>query len=209
MNVRTRSIVAVLGILPVWAICGGSGSSADAAERQAPGRIGKPAPDFALKDVNGKEYKLADYKGKVVVLEWTNHRCPVVNGYHKEGAMKKTLAKFAGKPVAWLAVDSSSFCQDKIDKIKEWAVENKVEYPILLDAPGRVGRAFGAKTTPHMFVIDQKGILAYKGALDDDPMGTKESARNYVDEAITALLNGSTVATSKTKPVGCSVKYAK
>lgn len=172
--------------------------------------IGKPAPAFALKDVNGKEHKLADYKGKVVVLEWTNHQCPVVNFYHKKNATTKTFEMFKGKPVVWLAIDSSHFCADKTEEIKKWAEAGKLNYPILLDAPGVVGRQYSAKTTPHMFVIDQKGNLAYMGSFDDDnKMENKENARNYVAEAITSLLDGSTVAMATTKSFGCGVKYKK
>jgi len=198
--------------VPVWADCGFCGSGGEKKAQlqghdHAHGEIGKPAPDFALKDVDGKEYKLADFKDKVVVLEWTNYQCPVVNGYHKNKSMRNTLGKFEDKPVAWLAIDSSHFCAEKVDDIKKWSKEIDVEYPILLDAPGQVGHQYGAKTTPHMFVIDQKGVLAYSGALDDDPTGDKDNKRNYVEEAVTALLDGSAVATARTKPVGCSVKY--
>lgn len=171
--------------------------------------IGKPAPDFALKGVDGKEYKLADFLGKVVVLEWTNHECPVVGRYYSSKTMTATHEAFEGEPVVWLAIDSSNFCADKVDSIKKWAADKGVTYPILLDAPGEVGNMYGAKTTPHMFVIDQKGVLAYMGSLDDDKKGDKEDPRNYVEEAVAVLLDGSTVAMTETKPFGSSVKYKK
>ena len=118
------------------------------------------------------------------------------------------LAKFKGKPVVWLAIDSSHFAGEKVADIKSWSAKNEVSYPILLDADGKVGHAYAAKTTPHMFVIDAKGLLAYSGALDNNAYGDKEEGvRNYVEEAVTALLKGSTVATATTKPYGCSVKY--
>jgi len=181
-----------------------------AAPATAGAEIGKPAPAFALKGIDGKEYKLADLKDKVVVLEWTNHECPVVNTYHTAGTMMNTFKKFAGKPVVWLAIDSSSFAADKSEAIKKWAAEKKVEYPILLDAPGTIGKAYGAKTTPHIFIIDQKGTLAYMGAPDSqNEEKDQEKVRNYVEEAVTALLSGSTVATAQTKPYGCTVKYKK
>jgi peroxiredoxin len=197
---------------PAWADCGfcgtggGEGKHAEG-HAHAHAEIGKPAPDFALKDIHGKEYKLADLKGNVVVLEWINHECPVTNRYCKAGVMKNTLARFKGKPVVWLAVDSSHFSQQKIEAIRKWVGQNEVNYPLLLDAPGTVGHAYGAKTTPHMFVIDQKGILAYQGAPDDDAYGNKGKKRNYVEQAVTALLNGSTVAKAVTKSFGCPVKY--
>ena len=121
--------------------------------------------------------------------------------------MSNTLATFKDKPVTWIAIDSSNFCEDKVADIRTWAKEQKIEYPILLDAAGKVGHAYGAKTTPHVFVIDQKGVLAYRGAINDDPYATKDKKRNYVEEAVNALLNGSTVATTSTKPYGCTVKY--
>lgn len=217
MKLDARWIVAAavsMFAVPVWAHCGHCGSGGSEAEHahgeaHAHAEVGKPAPDFALKDVDGKKHTLADLKGKVVVLEWINHECPVTNRYHAGGAMKNTLAKFAGKPVEWFGIDSSHFCAEKVDSIRKWAQANKVSYPLLLDAPGTVGHAYQAKTTPHMFVIDQKGVLAYMGAPDDDPYGNKDKKRNYVEEAVTSLLNGSTVAKTVTKSFGCSVKYKK
>ena len=169
--------------------------------------VGQPAPQFSLKGVDGKEYKLADLKGKVVVLEWSNHQCPVCNRHVRAKTAENVMKKFEGKPVVWLGIDSSKTCDQNAEKIKNWAAKAEIGYPILLDAPGIVGRKYGAKTTPHMFVIDQKGILVYMGAMDDDPTGTSEVKRNYVEEAIRALLAGSSVPTTRTKPYGCSVKY--
>jgi len=225
MRIRGSWIMAIVAAatMPTWAHCGhcGEGEGSKTSHGEAPhghdqehgqttAAIGSPAPDFALKGIDGMEYKLSDYKGKVVVLEWTNHMCPFVKRHQGEKkSMQKTFAMFSGKPVVWLAVDSSNYCEDKIDGITAWVKENDIEYPILLDAPGKVGHLYGATNTPHMFVIDQKGILAYKGALDDDAYGDKDSPRNYVEEAVTALLNGSTVATTTSKLYGCSVKYKK
>ena len=169
--------------------------------------VGQPAPQFSLKGVDGKEYKLADLKGKVVVLEWSNHKCPVCNRHVRAKTAENVMKKFEGKPVVWLGIDSSKMCDQNAEKIKNWAAKAEIGYPILLDAPGIVGKKYGAKTTPHMFVIDQKGILVYMGAMDDDPTGTSEVKRNYVEEAIRALLTGSSVPTTRTKPYGCSVKY--
>lgn len=170
--------------------------------------IGKPAPDFALKDLEGKDVKLADFKGKVVVLEWINHECPVVNRVHAAHTMTDTLDKFKGKPVVWLAINSSSFIGEKAAEAKKWMEEKKITYPMLLDADGKVGKAYGATNTPHMFVIDQKGNLAYAGAIDNEPTTEdKAQVRNYVGEAVTSLLAGSTVATPETKAYGCTVKY--
>ena len=219
---------AVMAIaVPAWAHCGFCGSGGQAEEKgttdktghaahdegshdHAHAEIGKPAPEFSLTGGDGKTYKLSDFKGRVVVLEWINHECPVVNRCHDSDLMSETMAKFESKPVTWVAIDSSHFCEDKVEGIRAWAKKQGIEYPVLLDANGAVGHAYDAKTTPHMFVIDQKGTLAYSGALNDDAYGSKgEDARNYVAEAITSLLDGSAVATSSTKPYGCSVKYKK
>lgn len=194
-------LTAVLALL-------GSPLLAHAGEGKEQAALGQPAPNFTLKGIDGKEYKLSDMKGKIVVLEWTNHECPFVKrAQGKTKVMQKTVAKFEGKPVVWMAVNSSHFCEDKADGIRDWVKENDINYPYLLDASGEVGKMYGAKTTPHMFVIDQKGNLAYMGAIDNDPMGENDNPTNYVDEAVTALLNGSTVATPETKSYGCSVKY--
>lgn len=211
MTMRTSWMAAIvmMAAVPVWAHCGfcGKDGAKESEHKHGHAEIGKPAPDFSLTSADGKDYKLSDLKGKVVVLEWTNHECPVVNRFHKSKIMSTTLASFKDKPVAWVAIDSSHFCEDKVAAIRAWAKEQKVEYPILLDAAGKVGHAYGAKTTPHVFIIDQKGVLAYMGAVNDDPYGTKDKNRNYIEEVVNALLNGSTVATTSTKPVGCSVKY--
>jgi peroxiredoxin len=172
--------------------------------------IGQAAPDFLLKDLSGKEHRLSDYKGKIVVLEWTNHQCPFVMRHQGTlKTMQSTYAKHKDKGVVWLAVNSSHFCEKEAGNIRKWAKEQGIDFPILLDASGEVGRRYGAKTTPDMFVIDRQGLLAYSGAIDDDPRGRKNSRRNYVDETLGALLNGSTVAMARTQPYGCSVKYKK
>ncbi len=194
--------------LPAGAHCGSCGTGAKKGdESHAHVELGKPAPDFALKDLSGNQHKLSDYKGKVVVLEWINHTCPVVNRCHAGKVMEQTAAQFEGKPVVWLAIDSSYFAEQKASETREWARKQGIDYPVLLDASGKVGHLYDAKTTPHMFVIDKNGVLAYTGAIDDDPYGNKANKRNYVDEAVSALLSGSAVATAKTKSYGCSVKY--
>jgi len=204
--------VLVLAV-PAWAHCGKCGVGEKGASEEGHAghqhaEVGAPAPDFTLPGADGKEYKLADYKGKVVVLEWTNHTCPFVQRHQgQKKTMQKTLAKFEGKDVVWLAMDSNHFCVEKKDGVLAWSKQNDITYPTLLDPEGKVGHLYGAKTTPHMFVIDAKGVLAYAGAIDDDKYGDKESARNYVEEAVTSLLNGSTVAVARTDSYGCSVKY--
>jgi peroxiredoxin len=167
--------------------------------------IGKPAPNFNLKDVNGKEVKLADYKDKVVVLEWSSANCPVCKRHATGGTASKVMGNFKDKPVVWVNVDSTG--DAKAEDCKKFATDNKLG-TYLMDPTGATGKAYGAKTTPHIFVIDQKGNLAYMGAIDDDKDGSKgDKAKSYVKDAIDAVLKGSTVATSTTDPYGCSVKY--
>lgn len=167
--------------------------------------IGKPAPDFKLKDVDGKDVKLADYKGKVVVLEWANVGCPVCQRHAKGETASKVMGNFKDKPVVWINIDSTG--DAKPEDCKKFATANKLG-TYLMDPTGATGKAYGAKTTPHCFVIDQKGNLAYMGAIDDDNDGIKgDKAKSYVKDAIDAVLKGSTVATATTDPYGCSVKY--
>ena len=170
--------------------------------------IGKPAPDFKLKDVDGKDQSLAGYKGKVVVLEWSNSECPFCARHAKDKTAEKTLAGFKDKGVVWLNMDSNFGSETKIDAIKKFSKDNGLTAAWVLDPTGATGKAYGAKTTPHVFVIDQKGNLAYMGAMDDDKDGSKgDKANNYVKEAVDAVLKGSTVATATTDPYGCTVKY--
>ena len=167
--------------------------------------VGKPAPDFSIKDVNGKDVKLADFKGKVVVLEWSNSNCPVCQRHAKGGTAAKVMGNFKDKPVVWVNVDSTG--DAKSDDCKKFATDNKLT-TYLMDPTGATGKAYGAKTTPHCYVIDKDGKLAYMGAMDDDKDGSNgDKAKNYVKEAVDAVLKGSTVATATTDPYGCTVKY--
>jgi len=176
--------------------------------------VGKPAPDFELKDISGKTHKLSDHKGEVVVLEWTNFQCPFVVRHQKtEQTMQKVFKKFKDKDVVWLAVDSTRpdfHTGHTNEDIREWINSDEVSlpYPVLRDAEGHVGHIYGAKTTPHMFVIDKEGVLVYAGAIDDDREGSKDNPRNFVEAAVTAALEGSTVEVSHFPQYGCSVKYA-
>ena len=186
--------VALAVMLPVAAL------AADTAQ------VGKPAPAFTLKDETGKEHSLAQYKGKVVVLEWTNPECPFVQRHYTADTMATTLKGFDAKKVVWLAVDSTS--SNTPDKSAAWKKTEGFTYPVLQDASGTVGKSFGAKTTPHMYVIDEQGVVRYAGAIDDDPRGNKkEGTTNYVKTAVDALLSGKPVPASTTEPYGCSVKY--
>ncbi|HEY0092787.1 MAG TPA: thioredoxin family protein [Archangium sp.] len=186
--------VALAVMLPVVAL------AADTAQ------VGKPAPAFTLKDEAGKEHSLSQYKGKVVVLEWTNPGCPFVQRHYTADTMQKTFSGLDAKKVVWLAVDSTA--SNTPEKSAAWKKTEGFAYPVLQDASGTVGKAYGAKTTPHMYVIDEQGVVRYAGAIDDDPRGNKkEGTTNHVKTAVEALLGGKPVPASTTEPYGCSVKY--
>ncbi|MCG3127669.1 MAG: Thiol-disulfide oxidoreductase ResA [Phycisphaerae bacterium] len=160
-------------------------------------KVGQPAPEFALKDCCGKDVKLSDYKGKIVVLEWINRECPVSKKLLP--VMKETQAKYASKGVIWLPIDSTH--GHKAEDNHAYVKDNGLPYNILCDGDGAAGHTYGARTTPHMFIIGKDGKVAYAGAIDD------QKSRNYVSEALESLLAGKAVEVSSTQPYGCSVKY--
>lgn len=167
--------------------------------------IGKPAPDFSLKDEAGKQHALKDYRGKIVVLEWTNSKCPFVQHHYEKGTMKTLAARFSSKDVVWLAVNSTHSNQPSDSKA--WTTKWSLQYPTLQDASGTVGKLYDAQTTPHMYVIDKEGIVRYAGAIDNDPEDSNPKRTNYIDNAVSAVLAGKAPDPSETKPYGCSVKY--
>lgn len=174
----------------------------------ADAEIGKAAPDFSVTDVNGKAHKLSDYKGKIVVLESYNLDCPYVANHYKTGAMQELQASLTGKDVVWLTVNSS---YKDGDKAKKEIADQKIKASgVIHDPAGRIGKTYGFKTTPHMVVIDKDGKVAYNGAIDDkaETEGDPRTAKNYVKEAVGKLQAGQSVATPKTKPYGCGVKYS-
>ena len=177
--------------------------------------VGKTAPDFTLKDLEGREVSLASFRGKVVVLEWFNPGCPFVKASHNKGSLKGTAKKHAANGVVWLAVNSSAQGKQGFEPSvnRDAAKAFGLEHPILRDETGVVGRAYGATNTPNMFVIDKNGVLVYAGAIDNSPDGegeapTSGSLVNYVDAALEDLTAGRAVKTPVTKPYGCGVKYA-
>lgn len=173
----------------------------------APAAIGQPAPTFSLQDQNGKIVSLADFAGKIVVLEWVNPNCPFVKRHYQAKTMSTLADEFAGKGVAWVAINSTKDATNDFNKA--WVSQNSLAYPILNDSAGTVGHAYGAKTTPDMFIINKDGILVYSGGIDNDPDGDKGSAKvNYVNKALSELTAGETVSMPQTKSYGCSVKYA-
>jgi peroxiredoxin len=171
---------------------------------------GKKAPAFTLNTFDDKEISLSDYRGKIVVLEWLNFECPYV--MHHYGKATNTMVKLANKykssNVVWLAINSTSHITPKANI--EFTRKYKLPFPILDDRSGKVGHAYGAKTTPHMYIITPRGNIVYEGAIDNSPLGRKkEGVINYVDKALAELTAGKAVTTSNTKPYGCSVKYPK
>jgi peroxiredoxin len=189
------------------------------AQAQSPlqqAKVGAAAPDFELGDLDGNKIKLASYRGSVVVLEWFNPECPFVKKSHTKGSLVDTAARHTKEGVVWLAINSGAPGKQGagIEKNREGRETYKMTHPILLDEDGRVGKAYGAAHTPHMFVIDAKGTLVYRGAIDNSPDAEGESASggklvNYVDSALAELAAGKTPSVSETEAYGCSVKYAK
>lgn len=178
-------------------------------------QVGKPAPEFTATDSNGKSHKLSDFKGKTVVLEWTNPDCPYVQKHYTSGNMQALQADATKDGVVWLSINSGAPGKqghmDGAGANRSVAATKARQTAYLLDANGQVGKLYSARTTPHMFVIDPKGTLAYMGGIDSnssaDPATIKTST-NYVKAALADLKAGKPVKTATSQPYGCSVKYA-
>lgn len=187
---------------------------APTAQANAAAIVGKPAPAFDAVDVDGKLVQLDAFKGKYVVLEWVNFDCPFVGKHYGSGNMQELQKKFTEKGVVWLSICSSApGKQGHVtgDEAKELIAEREaVPTRFLLDPKGIVGKRYGAKTTPHIFVINPKGILVYNGAIDDRPSTKRadiKDAKNYLTAALESSLAGDKVEIVATQPYGCSVKY--
>lgn len=189
-------------------------AAAIAAPAAAAPVLGQPAPAFQAVDASGKTRSLSEFRGKTVVLEWTNNGCPYVQKHYNAGAMQGLQAQAARDGMVWLTVVSSApGMQGHLTgpQAKAWKAEAKAaSTDILLDPEGTVGRAYDAKTTPHMYVVDKAGKLVYMGGIDDrassDP-ATLKGATNYVAAALADVKAGRAVAQAATRPYGCSVKY--
>jgi peroxiredoxin len=195
----------------------GSATVSNAAPALAPAvaATGSVAPDFTLPDTEGHPVHLADFKGKVVVLEWFNPHCPFVNNAHTKGSLKDAAKRHAAEGVVWLGINSSAKGKqgNGADATREGKAKFGLDHPILLDESGDVGRSYGATNTPHIFVIDKSGTLVYSGAVDNSPDGEGESPTggklvSYVDTTLADIAAGRPVAIPSTKAYGCSVKYA-
>jgi peroxiredoxin len=176
---------------------------------------GKAAPDFTARDTAGKEVQLSSYRGKTVVLEWTNHLCPYTVKHYATDNMQALQRDATKDGVVWLTIVSSSRGTqgyvEGLEADKLTADRKASPTAFLLDPDGKVGHLYEAKTTPHMFVIDKDGKLAYMGAIDDTPTANHsdvKGARNYVREALAAVKAGQPVKTASTRPYGCTVKYS-
>ncbi|MGH8017574.1 MAG: thioredoxin family protein [Opitutaceae bacterium] len=186
-----------------------------AAFAQAAAVVGKPAPDFTLKDSKGKNHSLADYEGKLVVLEWVNHGCPYVKKHYNSKNIPNLQETYTNDGVVWLTICSSAPGDQGHGTPAEWEAMIKKHdmnsTAVLLDETGTVGKAYGAKTTPHMYVIDKKGMLRYNGAIDSKAttdIADLETADNYVKLAIAAIEEGKPVGETTTRPYGCGIKYS-
>ncbi len=175
---------------------------------------GETAPEFSLVDINGKAQKLSDYRGKYVVLEWFNSECPFVQKHYESGNMQALQAKYTQKGVVWLGINSTSTKHSNYRDparsqaiLKEW---KSAPTAFVLDPDGKVGKQYGARTTPHMYVVDPNGSLVYVGGIDNKPSTSRRdiaTARNHVAVALDESLGGKPVGTPSATPYGCSVKY--
>lgn len=182
---------------------------------QAAAEIGQPAPAFTAPGADGKPISLAAFKGKTVVLEWTNHECPFVGKHYESGNIPQLQKEATAKGVVWLQVISSGPGKqghvEGASAIKINAFRNAAPSGIVLDPDGKIGKLYGAQSTPHLFIVDAAGQLVYKGGIDSIPSTRKEDiakADNYVKLALADLAAGRPVAHPSTKPYGCGVKYA-
>lgn len=199
---KNHGWIAVSALAAVCLLTGAAGAHAVS--------VGEPAPAFTLTDLEGETHSLAALEGKVVVLEWVNPECPFSDRHAREKTMTALAAEHGD--VVWLGINSTNPEHANYLEPAEhrrWAADNGIDYAILYDPTGEVGHAYDAKTTPHMFIVDEQGKIAYDGAIDDDPPGRKAAAErtNYVDRGLDAHGAGKAVDPASTKPYGCSVKY--
>lgn len=206
LKITAALFVLAAGLFFLWA-----GESSYAAEPE----IGKPAPDFEFTDVEGESWSLSGLEGKYVVLEWFNHGCPFVGKHYGSGKMQELQKKYGGQEeVVWIAINSTSDGHGDYrtpEQSKEDAAANgtSAEY-IVLDPEGEIGKMYGAKTTPHIYIINPERKLIYMGAADSiksTDEGDIPKATNYIDVTLTEAMAGEAVSEPETKPYGCSVKY--
>jgi peroxiredoxin len=203
MNMKTKLLLSALACLTSTALF-----AADSPP------VGSAAPDFSVSDSKGKTQSVSQYKGKYVVLEWFNPECPFVKKHYGGGNMQKLQEEFTGKGVVWLSIDSAApgkegnlTPEQAEKKMTEWKTHSTA---LLLDPEGNAGKTYGAKNTPHMFVINPEGKIIYEGAIDSKATPNPAdipSSTNYVKAALDEAMAGKTVSTPSSRPYGCSVKY--
>jgi len=203
-SIRVCTLLAVVVVL---------GGAATGVEGDGP-RVGKPAPDFVGTDSYGKTVALKDLRGRTVVLEWSNHQCPFVGKHYRSGNMQALQKEAAGQGVVWLTILSSApGTQGSVTAAEANELTRSrgaAPAAVVLDPAGTIGRAYDARTTPHMFVIDGAGTLVFMGGIDDKPttdVADIATAKNYVRLALNAVAAGKPVQEAVTRPYGCSVKY--
>ena len=213
MNRRTLLVAGFAGTAASLAL--GLASVPGTANPAAQARIGSPAPGFALTDSTGRSVALADFKGKTVVLEWTNHDCPYVRKHYGGNAMQALQKKWTGQGVVWLTVISSMpgsqgyVTAEQANKLT--ADRNAAPSAVLFDSKGAVGRSYGAQVTPHMYVITGDGTLVYMGGIDDKATTRLEdlkTAKNFVDLALGEVAQGKPVSVTTSRAYGCTIKYS-
>ena len=185
-----------------------------AAAAQAAPAVGQPAPEFTLKDASGRTVQLSDYRGKYVVLEWTNPGCPYVRKHYDSGNMAATQQDALARGAVWLSINSTekaSYDWLEPAKLVAWQKDRKVQpTATLLDEEGTVGHAYGARTTPHMYIVDPQGRLAYAGGIDSIASSNPADiakAVNYVRQGLAEATAGKAISAAATRPYGCSIKY--
>jgi peroxiredoxin len=210
LDVTRRTFLAGTGLLAL-----GKGGLIAPAPAWAAAKVGTAAPAFSTAASSGKSVSLADYSGKIVVLEWTNHLCPYVQKHYETSNMQGLQKDATGQGVVWLTIISSAPDTQGyvLPKEADDLTRKRSASPtaVLLDPTGVVGKLYGATNTPHMYIVDKSGTLAYAGAIDDKPTTRRSDvqiARNYVREALQAVAAGQPVKTPVTRAYGCTVKYA-
>jgi peroxiredoxin len=215
MTTINRRTLLAAGAAGTAAIALGVSAEPGSANPAAQARVGAPAPDFKLTDSNGKAVSLADFKGKTVVLEWTNHECPYVRKHYGGNNMQALQKKWTAQGVTWLTLISSEpgsqgYVQG-LEANKLTDDRGAAPTAVLLDPKGDAGRAYGASVTPHMYVITGAGTLVYMGGIDDKPTSRLEdlkTAKNFVDAALTEVAEGKPVSVTTARPYGCTIKYS-
>lgn len=174
--------------------------------------VGEPAPDFLLPDLDGNRVRLSDFAGRHVVLEWFNPECPHVAYAYRQGPLATLAKRLAREDVVWMSINSNAEGEPGtgLDKNRRLCHDYGIEHRVLMDGSGIVGRAYGARTTPHVFVVAADGRLVYQGALDNAPRGIlgENDPINYVEQTLEALSSGTQPRVAETEPYGCRVRYA-